>query len=106
MKLPADITIDSEKITKYLLLKREKNDKSLFLLQAGYDLTNWQYLETDLRNLTANNEALYSHSSIFGDYYEIKGSLKGPNGKALSVRTIWMKEHFSDQTKFVTLIPA
>jgi len=31
--------------------------------------------------------------------------LTGPNGVALAVRTIWMTEHLSGVTKFVTLIP-
>jgi len=32
-------------------------------------------------------------------------SLTGPNGRTLEIRTIWMKEHLSQQTKFITLIP-
>jgi len=41
----------------------------------------------------------------FGQYYEIRGTLSHPKGVTLAVRTIWMTEHLSGITKFVTLIP-
>ncbi|MGH7967153.1 MAG: DUF6883 domain-containing protein [Limisphaerales bacterium] len=41
----------------------------------------------------------------FGQYYEIRGDLRGPNGRALTIRSIWMTERLSNVTKFVTLIP-
>ena len=44
-------------------------------------------------------------SNTFGRYYEIRGTLTGPNGVPLAVCTIWMTEHLSGVTKFVTLIP-
>jgi len=50
-------------------------------------------------------EAQRLESNRFGQYYEIRGTLTGPNGVALPVRTIWMTEHLSGVTKFVTLIP-
>ena len=50
-------------------------------------------------------EAQRLESNTFGQYYEVRGTLTGPNGVALPVRTIWMTEHLSGVTKFVTLIP-
>ena len=44
-------------------------------------------------------------SNNFGQYYEVRGKLTGPNGALLAVRTIWMTEHLSGLTKFVTLLP-
>ena len=44
-------------------------------------------------------------SKRFGQYYESRGTLTGPNGSMLLVRAIWMTEHLSGVTKFVTLIP-
>jgi hypothetical protein len=37
--------------------------------------------------------------------YETRGNLTGPNGISLAVRVIWMTEHWSGVTKFVTLLP-
>lgn len=41
----------------------------------------------------------------YGQSYIISGILQGPNGKLLSVRTIWMTECETGQTKFVTMYP-
>jgi hypothetical protein len=49
LKLPSNALIASEKLTKYLLVKRPVGDKSEFLKQAGYTLDNWQRLERDIR---------------------------------------------------------
>lgn len=40
MKLPSDVVIAEEKLTQYLLVWRARNDKSAFLAQAGYELSN------------------------------------------------------------------
>jgi hypothetical protein len=50
-------------------------------------------------------DAVPAKSNKFGQYYEIRGSLTGPNGVTLAVRTVWMTEHLSGVTRFVTLLP-
>ncbi len=40
MKLPSDVVIAEEKLTQYLLVWRARNDKSGYLAQAGYQLSN------------------------------------------------------------------
>lgn len=37
--------------------------------------------------------------------YEIQGTLIGPNGAALSVRSFWVYEYETGVTKFITLYP-
>ena len=49
MKLPLDATIAKEKLTDYLLRKLPENDKSGFLMVAGYNLDTWERLEADIR---------------------------------------------------------
>jgi len=41
----------------------------------------------------------------FGELYEIRAQLTGPTGSALQICSIWMKEHLSGVTKFITLVP-
>jgi hypothetical protein len=41
----------------------------------------------------------------YGQMYGIEGKLVGPNGKILSVRTIWMTESATGNTKFITMYP-
>ena len=45
------IEIPAEKITAYLLVAKEKNDKSHFLANLGYTLESWRELEKDIKNL-------------------------------------------------------
>lgn len=105
MKLPEDTLIDREKLTRYLLVLRKRNDKSKWLNQAGYILEDWQVLETDLRNQILSIEATPIEKTKYGQMYEISGKLVGPNGKILSVRTIWITESATGNTKFITMYP-
>lgn len=105
MRLPADAIIAREKMTRYLLVRQARGDKSAFLARAGYASETADQLLHDLRTQLLPLDATQLHSTVFGDFYEIRGALTGPNGIALSVRSIWMKEYLSGVTKFITLIP-
>lgn len=105
MKLPSHALIATEKLTKYLLVKRPIGDKSEFLRQAGYTLDNWQQLEQDIRQQILSQEAVPIEPTRYGEYFEIRASLRGPHGVALNVRTVWMRESSSGVTKFITLYP-
>ena len=105
MKLPANTIIAKEKATEYLLVPQARGDKSGYLELAGYTAEHAEQLLRDLRE-QLSLDAVPTKSNKFGQYYEIRGSLTGPNGVTLAVRTIWMTEHLSGVTKFVTLLPA
>lgn len=105
MKLSPYAIIAPEKLTQYLLVFRQRNDKSQWLAQAGYSLANWQSLEHSLRNQILPLDALLVEKTKYGQMYEIKGKLSGPNGKELSVCTIWLTEWATNNTKFITLYP-
>jgi hypothetical protein len=49
MKLPADAIIAAEKVTRYLLVRQTRGDKSAFLARGGYTLENAAQLLNDLR---------------------------------------------------------
>lgn len=105
MKLPPDSVISDRKLKEYLLSPRVEDDKSGFLTLAGYNLENWQQLATDLRHFLEDNEAELIRTTEYGDMYQIKGSLAGPNGRILNVNTIWIRLSKTSETRFVTLIP-
>lgn len=105
MKLPANTIIAKEKVTRYLLIPQERGDKSCFLERAGYMPLSAERLLHDLRAQLLPLDAVSRKSNKFGQYYEIRGTLTGPNNVALAVRAIWMTEHLSGVTKFVTLLP-
>ena len=105
MKLPKCTLIAYEKLTNYLLVFKKRNDKSRWLAEAGYSAENWQILEDDLRKQILSLDAKLSETTIYGQLYEITGELIGPNGKSISVRTIWMTETATEITKFITMYP-
>ena len=105
MKLPADSLIAGDKLTRYLLVSQARGDKSAFLAQVGYTLRNADDLLQDLRLQILSLDAHLLESNQFGQYYEIRGTLTGPNGGTVAVRTIWITEHLSGLTKVVTRIP-
>jgi hypothetical protein len=105
MKLPENSLIAHEKLTQYLLISRKRNDKSQWLAQAGYTLENWQELKNDLRVQILPLVAMGIESTKYGQMYEIRGKLTGPNGKSLSVCTIWLTETETKSTKFITMYP-
>lgn len=105
MKLPGDALIAPDKLTRYLLVPQARGDKSAFLKRAGYTLENADQLLRDLRTQLLPLNATPLHSTEFGQFYEIRGVLSGPNGVTLRVRSVWMEEKLSRVTKFITLIP-
>ena len=105
MKLPDDTLIAHEKLSQYLLAPRKRNDKSQWLAQAGYTLENWRVLENDLRSQILSVDASPTENTEYGQMYEIRRNLIGPNGKTLPVRTIWIMENATGDTKFVTMYP-
>jgi hypothetical protein len=105
MKLPANAQIAREKLTSYLLVKRPVGDKSEFLKRAGYTLNNAQRLERDIRRQILSKDAAAIKNTVYGELYEIRASLTGPNKTILKVKTVWMQEVKTGITKFITLYP-
>ena len=81
-----------------------KDDKSEYLAQGGYTLDNWQQLEQDLRQQILSLEAQPTAETQYGQKYQIIGSLTCPNGKILTIKTIWIVTE--QTTQFITLFPA
>lgn len=105
MRLPLDSYIAPEKLTDYLLTPLVRGDKSAYLALAGYTADHADALQRDLREQVLTEEATQIESNVYGRLYEIRTLLTGPNSRRLRVRTIWMTEHLSGRTKFITLIP-
>ncbi len=105
MKIPPDAIIPTEKLTNYLLVPRQRSDKSKFLAQAGFTLKNPADLEQAIRHLLSENDAVQDRHDDYGTFFQVTGSLVGPNGK-LSVVTVWMIRTTDDQFRFITLKPA
>ena len=105
MRIPPDAIIPMEKLTSYLLVPREWDDKSKFLAQAGFTRENPHWLLSAIRELAAAAEAEEDRVDQYGVFLRAEGSLLGPNGRRLSVVTIWLRWHLDGQVRFVTLKP-
>jgi hypothetical protein len=105
LKIPSDAVIPIEKLTQYLLVPRQRNDKSKFLAQAGFGAGNSGDLIRAIRRLVAHNEAVQDRQDVYGRFYQVTGDLVGPSG-ILSVVTVWIERSVDGQIRFVTLKPA
>ncbi len=105
MKVPANAIIPEPKLTKYLLVAQDRNDKSKFLLQGGFTQNNPADLELAIRKLIADNDAIEDRTDRFGTFYEVKGMLQGVNGVNLGIVTIRLHESVDLNFRFITLIP-
>src|SRR6185295_3136397 len=105
MRIPRDATISMEKLTAYLLKAREWDDKSKFLAQAGFTRENPHLLLAAIRELAARTEAVEDRVSEYGVFFRAEGVLTGPNGRALTVVTVWLQSEADGRTRFVTLKP-
>jgi hypothetical protein len=106
MRIPPNAIIAREKLTQYLLVHQPESDKSKFLAQAGFTLSNPDALETAIRAVIAENDAVLDRTDRFGNFYRVEGLLRGEQGKALFVVTVWMvRTEETDIYRFVTLKP-
>ncbi len=104
MKIPQDATIAREKLTQYLLVPRQRNDKSGFLAQAGFTQENPERLEEAIRRLIREQDAVPDREDEYGRFSRVEGALIGPNG-TLNTVTVWI-ETVGGGVRFVTLKPA
>ncbi len=105
MRIPPDAIIPREKLTNYLLIHRDEDDKSKFLAQAGFTRDNADMLEVAIRHLAESADAVHDLSNQYGVFYRVEGNLSGPNGLDLDVVTVWIHQHADGIFRFVTLKP-
>jgi hypothetical protein len=105
VRLPPDVIIPMEKLTAYLLVAREWDDKSKFLAQAGFTRDNPHLLLAAIRELAATAETVEDGRNEYGVFLRAEGELTGPNGRILAVATIWLQSYGDGRIRFVTLKP-
>ncbi len=105
MQLPSDSIIPEDKITRYLLVPRIKDDKSKFLAQAGFTQENPEELLLAIRQLAATNEAIEDNTNEYGTFYIVEGNLQGINDRDLAVVSIWLQSKHDGNFRFITLKP-
>ena len=97
--------IAEDKLTRYLLVKRDKDDKSAWLARAGFIQDNWELLTKALKDLILREEAVRERESDYGVMYRVEGTITGPNGIALDVAAFWLESRADGRFRFITLVP-
>lgn len=82
------------KVVDYLLSQSHPDgrDKAAFFTRFGFRADQWEQLADALREIAASNPAINVVESAYGTRYTVDGALQSPDGRAPSVRTVWMVE--------------
>lgn len=104
MKLQGNIIIPDAKLTEYLLVPRQENDKSKFLAQAGFTQDNPNQLKQAILTLIQTYDAISDRQDKYGIYYRVEGDLIGYN-RILAIVTVWIERKQDGNIQFVTLKP-
>ena len=104
VKIPPDALIAPEKLTKYLLVPRSKNDKGRYLARAGFNVARPEILEKAIRALVASVDAVEDIMDVYGQDYTVRGELIGPSGVRLPVVVVWVRRA-DGQFRLVTVKP-
>jgi hypothetical protein len=105
VRIPKDAIIPDDKITRYLLVQKARNDKSKFLAKAGFTPENPEKLRAAIQLLVETGEPAEDRSNEYGIFYQVIGELVGVNGVILPVVTIWLQRRIDGKFQFVTLKP-
>jgi hypothetical protein len=105
VKIQDEAIIPEEKITRYLLVPRIKDDKSKFLAQAGFTQDNPEELLKAIKQLVITTEAVKDSTNEYETFYTIEGNLQGVNGHELTVVTVWLQSEDDKSFRFITLKP-
>lgn len=109
MKIPnaERAIITQEKITLYLLNVEHKRggSKAVLLTSFGYTADDWSRLADNLRSYHLTADITLVRETAYGTRYEIRVPLITPDGRSLTVRSIWQIDVGTDMPRFITLFP-
>jgi hypothetical protein len=91
VRIPADAIIPDDKLTRYLLVYKARNDKSKFLAQAGFTQENPEASRAAIQVVVELGEAVEDRANEYGTFYQAEGELIGTNEVNLPVTTIWLQ---------------
>ena len=99
--------IDPGKLRGYLLSPTHPvgRFKARFFAALGYTADEWQALEADLRIQHLSQDAEPGPRMPYGQSFTIRAILKGSNGQAAAVVSVWFIRSVSTVPHFVTAYP-
>ena len=99
--------IDPAKLRGYLLSGTHPvgRFKAQFFAGLGYSADTWRQLDNDLRRQHRSTPVHRVEPTRYGQKYEIRAILKGPNGRPAQVVSVWFVPAGHDTPRFVTAYP-
>lgn len=99
--------VDPSKLRDYLLSPTHPvgRFKARFFNALGYLAAEWQTLEADFRIQHLGQPATPGPKLASGQSYTIRSILKGPNGQAAMVVSVWFIGIADDVPRLVTAYP-
>lgn len=95
--------IPQEKFTKYALNPLgDKNKAEAFEKALGYNLNNADKLIENIKNNISNFNAKEKEDTGYGKRYEIIMTLLGENNKYANVKTAWIIDKETKQTRLTS----
>ncbi|MFT8245619.1 DUF6883 domain-containing protein [Roseomonas sp. BN140053] len=101
--------IADRKITHYLLDPNSKDGRSKcsYFAGQGFSLAEWQLLRDAIMQHPMDHLVTGEpRRDKWGRRYEVRCSLRTPNGKNRCIRTIWQIDADDPRPKFITAYPA
>jgi hypothetical protein len=101
------VHIEPAKVRDYLLSREHAvgRFKAAFFEALGYAAAEWQRLDSDLRGLASAGDMVVGELTRYGQKYEIRGTLRGPLGRAANMVSIWIFRPGEKVLRFVTAFP-
>lgn len=103
--------IEESKLVEYALNpqnERGRHKARVFESALGFNRSNWEQLKQAILDVLPHHEATLRSETAFGKKYEALLLITGPNGRTVSVLTVWQFDRLPDgalrdQPRLVTL---
>lgn len=99
--------MDPSKVRNYLLSEAHPvgRFKAAFFLGLGYSAAASEALTADLRKHAIDGSTSLGEANAYGQDYEVRGSLREPAGRVVSLVSAWIVLRGEDIPRFVTTYP-
>jgi len=99
--------VQQAKVCDYLLSMNHPigRFKAAFFGALGYTIEHWERLQADLLQLAQSGKAVPGQRSLYGQKYEVRGTLVGPSGRRGDLVTVWIVLHGETYPQLVTAFP-
>ena len=109
MKVPNDLhsVVDKNKIVNYLLSEshRDSRHKAKFFQSFGFSIDSWETLAQTLKTHAAEHDVARTEDSPFGTRYAVDTNIETPNGRRVSIRSVWFIDDGESDPRLVTAHP-